>query len=143
MMGKVKYYVVWKGKKPGIYQSWQACQEQVQQYPEAKFKSFDNKAAAEKAFHEGWKKYWGKASKGKDNVPQQALFETEQTIDYHSISVDVGTHGNPGPVEYKGVDTRSGEGVVFAWTDIQRNKQYRRVSSDRSWVSVFKTTRKR
>lgn len=37
--------------------------------------------------------------------------ETE-TIDYDSISVDVGTRGNPGPIEYKGVDTQTGE-ILF------------------------------
>lgn len=31
---------------------------------------------------------------------------------WESISVDVGSHGNPGRVEYKGVDTKSGE-VIF------------------------------
>lgn len=34
-------------------------------------------------------------------------------IDYDSISVDVGTRGNPGPMEYKGVDTRTGA-VLFS-----------------------------
>ncbi len=34
-------------------------------------------------------------------------------IDYDSISVDVGTHGNPGPIEYRGVDTRTGK-VLFS-----------------------------
>ncbi len=34
-------------------------------------------------------------------------------IDYDSISVDVGCSGNPGIVEYKGVDTRTGD-VLFS-----------------------------
>jgi ribonuclease HI len=40
-------------------------------------------------------------------------------IDYDSISVDVGTNGNPGPVEYKGVDTKTGE-VIFSHGPIRK-----------------------
>lgn len=42
-----------------------------------------------------------------------------EPIDYDSISVDVGTRGNPGPVEYKGVDTRTGE-VIFSCGPISK-----------------------
>ena len=44
-----KYYVVWKGHQPGIYESWSQCQQQIKGYPNAKFKSFNNKEIAEKA----------------------------------------------------------------------------------------------
>ena len=29
MAGKNKYYVVWKGKKPGIYENWNDCKKQI------------------------------------------------------------------------------------------------------------------
>ncbi|MRN06732.1 RNase HI [Lactobacillus sp. 0.1XD8-4] len=35
-----KYYVVKKGRQPGIYQTWAECQKQVSGYPNARFKSF-------------------------------------------------------------------------------------------------------
>ena len=49
-MAKQKYYVVWIGKKPGIYDSWAKCQEQVNGFPNAEYKSFTRKEDAERAF---------------------------------------------------------------------------------------------
>lgn len=132
-MAASKFYVVWVGKKTGVYGSWKECQEQVNGFPDAKYKSYESKAQAEAAFKDGWQKHWGKGSanagsgakaksaaagasarsilsQGKVSaagVPRAAL-----EIDYDSISVDVGTHGNPGPVEYKGVDTQTGD-ILF------------------------------
>jgi len=48
-----KYYVVWAGHKPGIYQSWPEAQAQVNQFPGAKYKSFPTKAEAEAAYASG------------------------------------------------------------------------------------------
>jgi ribonuclease HI len=46
----MKYYVVWKGRKPGIYTSWEACKKQVHKYSGAKYKSYLYKCEAEKAY---------------------------------------------------------------------------------------------
>ena len=109
-----KYYVVWEGNRPGIYTSWPECQAQVSSYKDAKYKSYGSKAEAEIAYREGWKKHWGK--KSADQQPKQGgsrkTAAVAAEIDYDSISVDVGTRGNPGPIEYRGVDTRTGE-VIF------------------------------
>lgn len=126
-MAKQKFYVVWVGKQPGIYTSWPECQKQVQQVKDAKYKSFPTRAEAEKAFAEGWKAHWGKgasagtsgansARKSSGSTRQQSLFaieEEEQEPDLDSISVDVGCSGNPGIVEYKGVDTKTGELLFY------------------------------
>lgn len=45
-----KFYVVWEGHKPGIYESWEQCQQQIKGFPNAKFKSFPDRATAQKAF---------------------------------------------------------------------------------------------
>ncbi|MBH5320279.1 ribonuclease H family protein [Paenibacillus sp. GSMTC-2017] len=122
-MAKGKFYVVWVGNKTGVFASWPECQAQVSGVQDAKFKSFETKELAEKAFQDGWRSHWGtgggsKASasgtvKTKSSVKQPVLFQEEAaSIDYDSISVDVGTRGNPGPVEYKGVDTQTGE-ILF------------------------------
>lgn len=50
MSTKKKYYVVWKGHQPGIYDSWSECQRQTSGFQGAKFKSFNSKTEAEKAF---------------------------------------------------------------------------------------------
>lgn len=40
MKTKMKYYVVKKGYRPGIYTTWEACSKQVNGYPNAVFKRF-------------------------------------------------------------------------------------------------------
>ena len=49
-MSKIKYYVVWKGKKPGIYSTWDQCKDQIDKYPNASYKSYKSKKEAEAAF---------------------------------------------------------------------------------------------
>jgi ribonuclease HI len=44
-----KFYVVWVGKKPGLYDSWETCKEQVIGFPASKYKSFPNQRLAEVA----------------------------------------------------------------------------------------------
>lgn len=120
-MAAKKYYVVWEGVKPGIYDNWAECQKQTSQYTGAKFKSYPTRAEAEAAFQAGWKGNWGAGAAGASGgAGQKATGKGGSAIsgnyagvvNYNSISVDVGTRGNPGPVEYKGVDTRTGE-VIF------------------------------
>jgi ribonuclease HI len=149
-MAKQKWYVVWIGRKPGVYTNWAECQDQVKGYEEAKFKSYESRGEAERAYSDGWKKHWGKAAKsagGKAGSGSRSVSgsgnggggvsgggksaggsrwksrgssaASSAEIDYDSISVDVGTNGNPGPVEYKGVDTKTGE-VIFSHGPIRK-----------------------
>ncbi|WP_172194195.1 ribonuclease H [Saccharibacillus qingshengii] len=113
-MGKSKFYVVWTGKQPGIYSTWAECKAQVDGFPGARYKSFESKSAAEEAYAGGAKPYI-RSGTGAAKKPAAARAGAKPTseIDYNSISVDVGTRGNPGPVEYKGVDTATGE-VIFS-----------------------------
>ena len=50
MAKKKKYYVVWEGNTPGIYDSWEHCQREIKGYANAKFKAFTSLDAARKAF---------------------------------------------------------------------------------------------
>lgn len=52
-MKKTKFYVVWVGKKPGIYESWDDCLHHVKHYPGAKFKAYPSRHQAEMAFARG------------------------------------------------------------------------------------------
>jgi ribonuclease HI len=112
-MAKQKYYVVWAGKKPGIYTNWAECQLQVNQFFGAKFKAYESQKEAEAAYKAGAGKNWGQGQKPKAAAKQTLITATSDEIDLDSISVDVGCSGNPGIVEYKGVETRSGE-VIFS-----------------------------
>ena len=49
-MAKKKYYVVWKGREPGIFTDWDSCKKQVDKFTGARYKSFRTKEEAEAAF---------------------------------------------------------------------------------------------
>ncbi|OWR29576.1 ribonuclease H [Saccharibacillus sp. O23] len=120
-MSKSKFYVVWAGKQPGIYSTWADCKAQVDGFPGARYKSFESRSEAEAAYAGGAKPYIrsGGAGKAKKPAASRAGAKSADLIDYNSISVDVGTRGNPGPVEYKGVDTATGE-VIFSYGPIAK-----------------------
>jgi ribonuclease HI len=104
-MAKQKFYVVWKGRKPGIYTSWAECEAQVKGYPGAEYKSFGSHAAAEAAFRGEYADY-----EGKPGTNQQWLFVMTEPI-LPSICVDAACSGSPGPLEYRGVLTESSEQI--------------------------------
>lgn len=60
-MAKQKYYVVWEGKKPGVYNTWAECKAQTDHFTGAKYKSYESRSAAEEAYRAGWKGNWGQA----------------------------------------------------------------------------------
>ena len=53
---KTKYYVVWEGRKPGIYFTWAECKPQVDLFPGARHLSFKTLKEAERAYDGTWKK---------------------------------------------------------------------------------------
>lgn len=111
-MGKTKnnYFVVWDGKTPGIYASWNECKRQTDGYPGAKYKGFATREEAEKAMNSSCWEYIGKNVKAK--APDPALMAKYGLPNMESLSVDAACSGNPGAMEYQGVYTRTGE-VVF------------------------------
>lgn len=105
MAKKKKYYVVWQGHEPGIYDSWAACLQQTKNYPGARFKGFESRAAAEAAFGGHAGDYIGSRAPLKSK-PQPSLIDAP--IIWESIAVDAACSGNPGLMEYRGVDTKTG-----------------------------------
>ena len=128
-MAKQKYYVVWNGPSPGVYSSWEACQEAVNGVSGAKYKSFKSQAEAEDAFEMGEEEYSlanssSEASSTKEtcssnaptapskpdrpaynpaNLPADAIRE--------AIAVDAACSGNPGAMEYRGVYLANGREI--------------------------------
>ena len=49
-MAEKKYYTVWKGVNPGVYDSWTDCQLQIKGFKGALYKSFNTREEAEHAF---------------------------------------------------------------------------------------------
>jgi len=103
MAEKKKFYVVWKGRKTGIFSSWEACAAQVQGFTGAQYKSFTSRAAAERAFQGKYVTHVGKpVSNG------EWLFAPTPPV-AKSVVVDAACSGSPGRLEYRGVDLSSGK----------------------------------
>jgi ribonuclease HI len=107
-MANRKFYVVWKGRVPGIYETWDACSEQITGYSGAEYKSFLTRTEAEKAYSEAYEEYKGK--KPTTYTPETLALIGKPIAD--SYSVDASCIGNPGIMEYRCVHTTSGE-VLF------------------------------
>ena len=100
---KKKFYVVWNGHEPGIYLSWSECQLQIKNFPGAKYKSFATRAEAESAFSGNYEDAIQR--KEKTTLPSTA------PVEWDSWSVDAACSGNPGIMEYRGVETRTSEEI--------------------------------
>jgi ribonuclease HI len=104
-MPKAKFYVVWKGRRTGIFTSWELCSAQVTGFTDAEYKSFTSLEAARAAFIGDYKDHLGKPDSS-----NQWLFTPVKPV-LPSLSVDAACSGSPGPVEYRGVETKSGKQV--------------------------------
>ena len=118
-MEKRKYYVVWNGVNPGIYDTWADCQQQIKGFKGAIYKSFATREAAEEAY-----------SEPPGNLLDSRCRQTTETVtaenpaEQHdmavslpaeviaeAIAVDAACSGNPGPMEYRGVYLRTGKEI--------------------------------
>lgn len=107
-MPKQKYYVVWKGRKTGVFTTWAECEKQVKGFVGAQYKAFGSEVEAEAAYLANYDDYKGKVSsngKWKTASTQPIL---------PSICVDAACSGSPGKLEYRGVNTETGEEIFHA-----------------------------
>lgn len=104
-MPSQKYYVVWKGRQPGIYSSWDECKRQVDGYMGAQYKSFPTRAAAQAAYSGRASDHFGQAAAPK---PSAELLKKLGEC----YSVDAACSGNPGRLEYRCVHLPS-QRLVF------------------------------
>jgi ribonuclease HI len=101
---KPKYYVVWKGKETGIFDSWDKCKRQIEGFTGAQYKSFKTKQAAETAFNSSPKDFIGKNASFESELTPQELAKIGKPIP-ESVSVDAAFDGDV--MEYKGVYTKT------------------------------------
>ncbi|AOW21339.1 ribonuclease H1 domain-containing protein [Urechidicola croceus] len=104
-MAKKKFYVIWKGHKTGVFTSWNVCKKHIVDFKGAQYKSFISKDEAEKAIKGKYEDYVGKDTK-KIKLSKEELEKIGKPI-YPSLSVDAACSGNPGKMEYRGVDSQS------------------------------------
>ncbi len=109
-MAKQKYYVVWKGRKTGIFSSWDECRDSVSAFEGAQYKSF---ASIEEAKIAHSKNYWDaiKSNSSSHGVSAAPAGSSRADAISMSLSVDAACSGNPGIMEYRGVNTATGDEI--------------------------------
>ena len=102
---KQKYYVVWYGREPGIYTSWEECVKQTSGFKGAKYKAYPTPAEAEQAFIYGPEdeRPADEAAKVPDvpgtKKPQEKNIPPvlPPEVSNDAVAVDAACSGNPGP----------------------------------------------
>ena len=102
MNSAVKYYVVWKGRKTGIFNNWNDCKEQIFQFEGAQYKSYKTLKEAESAFSKPYIPEFKKKEK-QEVIP----FGTKPIKD--SIAVDAAWSTSTLKMEYQGVYVATGK----------------------------------
>ena len=105
MAKKQKFYVVWFGNPTGIFDSWKECQRSIKGVPGAQYKSFLTFDEAKKAYNKKYVDYKGKSTKKKSLSKEELKKIGDPNL--YTISVDAASSGNPGIMEYRGVDTQT------------------------------------
>jgi ribonuclease HI len=108
-MGKAKFYVVWKGRAPGIYQNWSDYQQQINGFKGAAFKAFKTRQLAEQAFKDDGAKFIGVDFHETELSEEQLLLIGKPIED--SIAVDGAWDTSTGKIEFRGVYVNTGEEV--------------------------------
>lgn len=104
-MNKKKFYVVWKGKVPGIYASWEECYKQVNGFKNAMYKSYPSEALAQQAFTQKPEKIiYGQQQK-------MAMPATNTNPIHESIIVDAAWNSVQKDMEYQGVFYKTGKRI--------------------------------
>src|SRR5688572_5279178 len=107
-MPKQKYYVVWKGRKTGVFTTWAECEKQVKGFVGAQYKAFEKEAEADAAYLAHYDDYKGKPS----SVGRWK--DTEVKPKLPSICVDAAYNTRTMKLEYRGVNTSTGEEIFRA-----------------------------
>lgn len=103
---KKKFYAVWKGHHPGIFENWDDCKAQIKNFEGAQYKSFETFEAAKQALKGNYFDYISKKGAFKSELSQTQIEKIGQP-NLNSIAVDAASSGNPGKMEYQGVDTQT------------------------------------
>jgi ribonuclease HI len=106
-MSKNKFYTVWKGNTPGVYDTWKECEAQVKGVEGAQYKAFATRREAENALKQN---YWQCI---KSQTAKTAKPTTHAAIITDSLAVDAACSGNPGDMEYRGVYVKTGQQIFI------------------------------
>lgn len=168
-MAKQRFYVVWEGREPGVYDNWSDCEEQVLNFPGARYKSYASAAEAARAFRGGnddsapsdlgdiLVAASDKRAAPATRIPSRPACLDNPDIDHDAWAVDASCLGNPGIMEYKGVEVATGKvlfrvgpfeqgtnnigeflAIVHALAEMHRRNEWHNIYSDsktaQSWL---------
>ncbi len=126
---KAAYYVVWSGKTPGIYDTWEDCEAQVKGVQGAKYKGFASRPEAEQAFSSSPENYIIRKPQNSQHSTLNSQFSILNcqlstlnsqfsilnsqlsTPILPALAVDAACSGNPGVMEFRGVIADTGTEV--------------------------------
>lgn len=115
----MKYYVVFNGPNAGVYDNWDDASAQIN-FKGARFKSYPTAKEAAEAFcresDDGSTAELGRflSKAGNHNLPAPGKpdYMTNPEVDLDAWAVDASCMGNPGRMEYQGVELMTGR-VLF------------------------------
>jgi ribonuclease HI len=100
-----RHYTVWKGRVPGVYDSWEECSKQTNGFAGAEFKAFKTRKMAEEAFRSRSADFIGKDNFESELTEEQLKLIGNPILD--SVVVDAAWNNVTGKVEYQGIDLRT------------------------------------
>ena len=104
----MKYYVVRKGRKQGIYNNRNEAKSYIDWYPWAKYKSFPTLESAQQAYENNFL-----TSKGIYSPEHLRILMGENF--QNSIATDAACPSNPGPIEYRWVEISTQKEIFSIW----------------------------
>ncbi|MDE6145400.1 MAG: ribonuclease H family protein [Muribaculaceae bacterium] len=111
MAPRRKYYVVWQGLSPGIYDSWEECQAQVEGFSGARYKAFPDIESATAAFRGSYEDQATLLIAMSKRKPTASIFGEFPEIRSDAWAVDGACSRVPGPIEYQCVEVANGQTV--------------------------------
>lgn len=101
-----KYYVVWQGRIPGIYDEWSKAKTQIEGFPNAQYRGYTTREEALAAFSQPFQY--------SPNFKLKPDWRTSPTPPIlPSVCVDAACNMRTGTMEYRGVNTEDG-GQIFS-----------------------------
>ena len=98
-----KFYVVWIGLNPGVYDSWEQCKQQVEGWKGAVYKAFDTREEADEAINLPPENFIEKKTPDHKGGRKKKEKPIPPEVIRQALAVDAACSGNPGQMEYRAV----------------------------------------
>lgn len=115
-----KFYVVFEGREPGVYDDWEDARIQVENFPGARFKGYSSAEEAANAFrssdtgdvkNELLHLMTGYVKDADSPKSFERVTDRYPEINGDAWAVDASCLGNPGKMEYRGVEVSTGKEI--------------------------------